>query len=124
MREQRVLLKDEADGAPLGWEVDACSRVEPALPAEAHGAGDARETGDRPQHGRLACSGRPHERDGLARADLEAQGEIEEAKTAGEVERERVHRGTSLATSRTESERTTSRAPSESATSKLISNCW
>ena len=69
MREERVVLEDEAGGAALGRHVDAGLRVEPGLAAREHaalvGPSGAGKTSvlraaaglDRPERGRIACAG-------------------------------------------------------------------
>ena len=91
VREQRVLLEDQAHRPPLGRQVDLRGGVEPRPIAE----GDApaigsQQPGDGPQDGRLARARGPDERDRLG-AEAQAEAELERAKGDGEVELERLH---------------------------------
>ena len=123
VREERVFLEDEAHPALLRRSVDACSRVEEDPRAERYPAAfRLREAGDAPEDARLACAGRPDEREGLA-SDGERQLEPKRAKGEGDVEVERVHAGISLTRRRIMALTTTSNAASASATSKWMSNC-
>ena len=71
VREERVLLEHEADGALLGRQVDPLPGVEPGLVAEAHrAAGGPVQAGHRAQGRGLPGAGRADERDRLA-TDLE-----------------------------------------------------
>ena len=68
---ERVLLEDEADVAALGRQVDPPVRVEERSLADRDAAPvRTAETGDGPQHGRLAGTGGADERDRLG-LDLE-----------------------------------------------------
>ena len=91
VREQRVLLEDEADRAPLGRQVDLRGGVEPRPLAERDApAIGPPQPGDGAQDGRLARARGPDERDRLG-ADAQAEAELERAKGDGEVELERLH---------------------------------
>ena len=123
VREERVLLEDEPDRAPLGRQIDAGVAVEPELVAERDPPDvGPQQPGDRAQHARLPRSRRPDERERLA-PDLELYREAEGAKRVVEAEVERVHEGTSLTARRTAALTTTSSAPIASARSKSTSNC-
>ena len=64
VREERVLLEHEPDGALLGREVDLPFGVEPHRPPERDAAPfRVCKPGDAAQHGRLACTRGPDERD-------------------------------------------------------------
>ena len=122
MREQRVLLEDEAHGAPVGRAVDLARTVEPDVVAERDPpVRRLLQAGDVTQDRGLARPARPDERERLG-ADRQAGAELERTKGVGEVELERRHER-SLYESRTTALMTTSRTPIESATSKLASNC-
>ncbi len=69
VREERVVLEDEPDGAFLGAAVDA--RVEPRLAAHDAAALRPNEARDCAQQRRLARSRRADERDRLSGRDLE-----------------------------------------------------
>ena len=91
VREERVLLEDEADGARLRRQVDARLRVEPRPLAE----GDATavgcaQAGHRSQHRRLAGPGRADERHRVA---LDGQLDVERKrpKAEGDVDVESLH---------------------------------
>ena len=91
VREERVLLEDEAHRAALGRQVDLRGGVEPRALAERDApAIGAPQPGDGPQDGRLARARGPDERDRLG-ADAQAEAELERAKGDGEVELERLH---------------------------------
>ena len=67
MREERVVLEDEADRTLLRTAIDPALGIEPDLvSARDDAARRPRETGNRAQDGRLACAGRTDEREGLA----------------------------------------------------------
>ena len=96
VREERVLLEDEADRAPLGRQVDLPRGVEPRPLAERDPpAVGAAQPGDRAQHRRLAGARGTDERDRLG-ADAQADAELERAKGDGDVELERRHEESSL----------------------------
>ena len=64
VREQRVLLEDEADAPLVRLLEDLPRRVEPDLVAVRDAAAlRPREPGDHPEHGGLARAGRPDERE-------------------------------------------------------------
>ena len=91
VREQGVLLEDEADRAALGRQVDLGGGVEPRAPAQRDApAVGALQPCDRAQHGRLARARWPDEGDGLG-SDAQADAELERAKGDGDVELERLH---------------------------------
>ena len=71
VREERVLLEDEAHPAALRRQVDArlCVEEDPLADGDSPPVGAA-QAGNGAQHGRLAGSGRPDEGEGL-RPDLE-----------------------------------------------------
>ncbi len=123
VREQRVLLEHEPDGAPLGREVDLRLRVEPDPLAErdAPAIGPA-QPGDRAQDGGLPRPRWPDQRHRL-RADAQAETELERAKVGGDVELERLHVERILYESSTPPLSTTSSTPIDSATSKSDSSC-
>lgn len=101
MRKQRVVLRQIADAASLGAEVDALPGVEPQLVAErdASRAGTL-EAGDGPQQRSLAGPGRTDERDRL-RAEAQGDAKIERSPGKGDVDLEDVHaRTSSLAVTR------------------------
>ena len=67
MRKQRVVLKDEADAAPLRRHIDAARGVEPGGVAAAHVATRGSvQPGEATQDGRLATARRPHQRQQFA----------------------------------------------------------
>src|SRR5262249_4187337 len=90
VREERVLLEHEPDATLFGRAVDAVA-VEPHLVADRDAAAArSREPCDGPQHGALARTRRPDERD--RRVDGQAQLELERPKRDGDaVEDERCH---------------------------------
>ena len=123
MREERVLLEDEADGAALGRQVDLGRGVEPDPVAESDApAVGAPQPGDGPQHRRLAGTRGPDERDGLG-SDAQADAELERAKGDGDVELERLHEESILYESSTPPLSTTSSTPIARATSRFDSSC-
>ena len=123
VREQRVLLEDEADRAPLGRQVDLRGGVEPRPLAERDApAVGAPQPGDGAQDRRLAGARGPDERDGLG-ADAQADAELERAKGDGEVELERLHEESILYESSTPPLSTTSSTPMARATSRFDSSC-
>jgi hypothetical protein len=85
VREKRVVLEDEPDAALLRWQVDASCLIERLAVEDDPPLRGLHEPGDRVQHGRLPCPGRPDERERLA-PDLERYLELEGAKRMGEVE--------------------------------------
>jgi len=96
VREQRVLLEHEADGALLRRQVDAVVGVEPDVIVARDPPGLwAAQAGHGAQHGRLAGARGSDQRDGLA---LGGQAELEPvcAKGEGDVELERRHVESSL----------------------------
>ena len=123
VREERVLLEDEADGPSLRRQVDSGLRVEPPIAAERDAPSLRRQQPcDRAQHARLPRSRRPDERERLA-PELERYREPKGAERVVEGEGERVHEGTSLMARRRAALMTTSSAPIAKATSKSTSNC-
>src|SRR5206468_1611579 len=123
MREQRVVLRDVADGAALGGHVGAALR-EPrlAVAGDATGVGAA-EAGHAAQHGGLARPRRAGQGDHLpARREAQLDGEL--AKAAGDVKLERRHPPTSLYETSTPALKTSRRTPSARATSTSTSSCW
>ena len=123
VREERVLLEDEPDRAPLRRERDPSLGIEPGLRTELDPArGRPEQSRDRAQDARLPRSGRPDERERLA-PDLELYTEREGAKRVVEAEVERVHEGRSLTKRRMAALTMTSSAPIASARSKAMSNC-
>ena len=89
VREQAVLLRQPADAAPLGRQVDAGLRVEPGGVATGDPAAvGPPQPGDRAQHRRLAGARRPGEHERL-RLDAQAEVDGEAAKPADELELER-----------------------------------
>jgi hypothetical protein len=123
VREERVLLEDEADRPALGRQVDLPVGVEPGVVAEgdAPAVGPA-QSGDHPQDGRLARARGADEGDGLG-ADAQAEAELERAKADGDVELELLHEESILYESSTPPLSTTSSTPMASATSRLDSSC-
>ena len=122
VREERVVLEDEADAAALGRQVG------PGLGVEQHRAVELdspalrpEEAGDRAQHRRLPGSGRPHERHRLL-ADGEVEGYAEGTTGNVDCESERFHRGRSLTRRRTQALMTMSSALIARAVSKLTSS--
>ena len=123
MREERVLLEDEPDRAPLRREIEAGVGIEPDDPVDRDPPPlGPEQPGDRPENARLARAGRAHEGDRL-RPDLERQLETDVAETVGKSDVERRHEGTSLTARRTAALMTTSSAPIARAVSNLMSNC-
>src|SRR5581483_3156573 len=123
VREERVVLEDEPDRAPLGRAVHPLLAREPDVAAEPDLAPVRPcQAGDRAQERRLSRSRGADEREG-ARRHLELQIELERAKGKGDVEVERVHAGISFAARRISALASTSSAPSASAVSKSTSNC-
>ena len=122
VREERVVLEDEADTAPLGRDVDAGLAVEQHRAVELDPpALGAREAGDGAQHRCLAGPGRPHERHRLA-ADRELDGYAEGTTGNVDCESERFHRGRSLTRRSTQALMTMSSALMASAVSKSTSS--
>ncbi len=122
VREERVLLEDEPDGAPLGWQVDRGVAVEPGCRSERNPPPlRPQQPGDRAQHARLPRARRSDERERLP-PELERYREAEGAERVIEGELERVHEGMSLTASRRAALTTTSKAPRASATSKSSLN--
>ena len=120
MREERVVLEDEPDAAPVRGQVDA-ARLEERLAVEDDPPlRRPHEPGDRVQHGRLPRAGRADERERLA-PDLERYRELEGAKRMGEVELKR-HRVSTFAASRIAALTATSSALIASASRKSTSN--
>ena len=99
VREERVVLEDEADPAALRRHEDAPLGVEPGLLVAADRAGGRLdEAGDRVEDGALAGSRRPDERD--RRVDREAQVELESPKRDGDLfEGDRCHESAILSVS-------------------------
>ena len=123
VREERVLLEDEADRAALGRQVDLGRGVEPGPVAEGDApAVGAPQPGDGAQHRRLAGARGPDERDGLG-SDAQADAELERAKADGDVELERLHEESILYESSTPPLSTTSSTPMARATSRFDSSC-
>src|SRR2546428_5651619 len=94
MGEQRALLEDHPDPPPLRRQVHAVAGIEPGLPIE-HDPSlvDAAKAGEREEHGRLAGSGRPDDREGLApKGKLDREVEPAQAEAESRVE-DRVHEG-------------------------------
>jgi len=117
VREQGVLLEDEADAPLLRPPGDPLLRVQPDLVAENDpAAGRTRQAGDHAQYGRLARPGGPDERDGAL--DVERERQLEVAKRKREVEAEGSH----LRVTRRAALITTSSALTASATSKFTSS--
>src|SRR5947209_16391142 len=118
VREQRVLLEDEADAALLRSQRDPARRVEPDPVAQHHAASSRTcEAGDHAKHGRLARSRGADERD--RPLDLERERQLEVAKRKRKVDAEGSH----LSVTRRAALIRTSSALTASATSKLTSNC-
>ena len=91
VREERVLLEHEADGASIRRSIDAPLGVEPDVVAERDApAVGPPQPGDGAQHRRLAGARGPDEREGL-RSNAQADAELERAKGDGDVELERLH---------------------------------
>src|SRR5580765_3922961 len=123
MREERVVLEQEADRAPVDLDVDSPLAVEPRLARDRHGTRPGcREARDHPQDRRLAGPGRADESDHSV--DLERQLEVERPKrNVDRVEDEFCHeRKRRRKISRATLKRT-STAPSATASSKFWSNC-
>ncbi len=122
VREERVLLEDQPDGAAVGRPVELARRVQPDVVAERDpSVRRPLQPRDVAQDRGLARPARPDERERLG-ADAQTGAELERTKGVGEVELERRHER-SLYKSSTPALMTTSRMPIESATSKLASSC-
>ena len=122
MREEGVLLEDEADRPLLGRQVEASSGVEPVVSVDRDPPAGSAKPGERSQDGRLAGSGGPDERHDLAAdGQLDVEGELAERNVQREMER--VHPGMSLSASRTVTPKTMKSAPIASAVLKDTSNC-
>ena len=81
VREQGEVLEDDADGTQLDRDEPPRRPVEPHLVAERDApVGRADEAGDRTQQRRLAGTGEPRDRDGLAVCDAELGVEREVAQ--------------------------------------------
>ncbi len=111
VREERVILKDEADRAALGRE------RRPVAPVHVHVAARRNETRDGAQQRRLPGSGRADDGDRFG-ADVERYAELEGTERNGDVQPKLSH----LTTKRRMNEKATSSAPIASATSKLRAN--
>ena len=123
MREERVLLEQVADAAPLRRHVDAAFGVEPDAVGERDDAvARPQQARDDAQHRRLPGSRRADERRRGAVADGQLDGGVEAAKGMGEVEVER-HRVRSLTERSVAALMITRTALIASATSKSTSNC-
>jgi hypothetical protein len=121
VREEGVLLEDVADAPVLGGQVDAAVGVEQDAVAEGHEpALRAHRPGDRPEDRRLPGAGGPHQRHGLAVADVERYPELEVAKRNVDVESESRQWRSSFRPRRTTALTTTSRPPIARATSKSM----
>src|SRR5204862_974886 len=121
VREEGVVLEDEADRTLLRRQVDAAHRVEPGVPVDRDRAARGLEPRDRPQQGRLPGARGSDERDDLsAERQLYAEGEL--TKRDVNREKERVHPPTTLSASRTATPKQTKRAPIARAVSKSTSN--
>ena len=121
VREERVVLEDQADRPLLRRQVDASRRVEPVVPVHRDPSAGELQPGDRPQERGLPGSGGPDERHDLAAdGQLDVEGELAERNV--ESETERVHPGMSLRASRSTAPKQTKSAPIASAVSRLTSN--
>ena len=96
VREQAVVLRQVADAASLGAEVDACARrrTRASSPSAIRPARRPLEPGDGAQQRRLAGAGRADERDRLG-ADAQRGAKIERSPREGDVDVEEVHERTS-----------------------------
>ena len=123
MREQRVLLEEVADSAPLGRDVDPHRGVEQHRVADAHAAAlRSQESRHHAQNGRLPGSRRTDEGERLALLDGQVGSRLEGAKGMSEVDAER-HRIASLTVRRTSALIVMRRALIASATVRSTSNC-
>jgi hypothetical protein len=122
VREERVVLKDEADSPAVRCERDVLRGVEPDL---AVGGDAARlrpdESGDRPEHGRLPGPGGADQ--GKCRIDVEGQPEAEGPKRYNDLfDGERCHVSPILSPRRRATLSRTSTPDIASVASKLRSN--
>ena len=123
VREQRVLLEHEADGALLGRQVEAPAAVEPGPVAQRDAARVGRhQTGHGAQHGGLPRPRRSSERHRLA-PDAQLGIEAEVPKLLRDRDLEGIHEVRIFVESRIAALSTTSRQPMASATSKSTSSC-
>ncbi len=123
VREQGVLLEDEADRALLGRQVDAARAVEPRAVAQRDTALVRRhQAGDRAQHGGLARARGAGQRHRLA-FDRQLGVEAEVPKLLRDRDLEGIHEVSILVESRIAALSTTSRQPIASAVSKSTSSC-
>ena len=123
VREERVVLEDEADRPPFRRDVHPARRVEPGLlPEEDTTPRGPQEPGDHAQDARLPGPRRADQGERL-RSDLEPQLEIERAEGVGKICVEDRHDGTSLTARSRTALAATSSAPIASAVSKSTSNC-
>jgi hypothetical protein len=120
VREERVLLKNQPDGALLGRDVRAC--VEPRAATFDPARARTREARDRAQDRRLAGARRADERQRLPRRDLERYVEVEGAERNGDVKGKRVHNVSVLIVSRIAAPTKTNSTLIATAESKLSSN--
>ena len=125
VREQRVLLEDEADRALLGRQVDAgrASRTSVDRRARSGPSSGATQAGDRAQHGRLAGARRADERERLA-PDGQAERRARKTRRATAMSSSSgAMRTAACRTAGPSALSTTSRMPIASATSKFASSC-
>ena len=113
MREEGVVLEDEADAAALGRHEDAAALEPRLLPTPDRAAARPHEPGDRVEDGALPGARRPDERD--RPLDREAYLELESPKRDGDVfEGDRCHeRAILIVRSRTALTRTSTAAHRE-----------
>src|SRR5262245_46737352 len=76
VREERVLLEDQADGSPVWWHKDAGRSVRPRLlPAADQCVARTVEPGNRTKDGGLSAAGRAEDREQFAGRALDVNGE-------------------------------------------------
>ncbi len=121
--EEPVVLREIADAASFGTQVNPPCRVEPELAAECDATGLwALQAGDGSQQRGLAGTGAPDERDRLG-AEAQRRAKTERSPSEGNVDVEEVHeRISSFEVSRMAALRPIIRTPIATAWSRLTSN--
>ena len=89
VREQQVVLKDDADRATLGREMDIARGVVQDDPIQRNASlRDGNESGHSAQERGLPGAVRPEDRDDLARRGLDGHIEVKSAESEGHLRRQ------------------------------------